>query len=100
MAKAIPVLPEVASMSFMPGFNSPRAMAPSIMFFAARSFTDPPGLFPSNLPKIFTFGFGFKRDNSTKGVLPTNSKSWLILILDDFDVLLVVNFRIRWHAAS
>jgi 1-deoxy-D-xylulose-5-phosphate synthase len=50
MANAIPVLPEVASMSFIPTFNSPRWMAPSIMFLAARSLTEPPGLFPSNFP--------------------------------------------------
>ncbi|MNE85552.1 hypothetical protein D3C80_1825670 [compost metagenome] len=31
MAKAIPVFPLVASISFMPGFNSPRSIAPLIM---------------------------------------------------------------------
>ena len=46
-----------------------------------------------------TFGFGFRRDNSTKGVFPTKSNSWLILILDNFDVLLVVNLRVRGNAA-
>ena len=99
IASAMPVLPEVASMSFIPAFNSPRAMAPSIMFFAARSFTEPPGLLPSSFPKILTFGFGFKRDNSTKGVFPTKSNSWLILILNDFDGFLVVYLGVSRNAA-
>jgi hypothetical protein len=49
MARAIPVLPLVASMSVSPGAISPRASASAIMLMAGRSFTEPAGLLPSSL---------------------------------------------------
>ena len=52
MASAMPVLPEVASISVSPGWMSPRSSARRIMLMAGRSFTEPAGLLPSSLPRI------------------------------------------------
>jgi hypothetical protein len=57
----------------MPGLISPRSKALFIMFSAGRSFTLPPGLFPSSLAKILTFGFGLSLLNSASGVFPIKS---------------------------
>ena len=73
IAKAMPVFPLVASISFMPGFMSPRSNALLIIFSAGRSFTLPPGLFPSSFAKIFTLGFGLSLLNSASGVFPIRS---------------------------
>ena len=55
MAKAMPVLPLVASIRVSPGRISPRSCARKNMDIAGRSLTDPAGLFPSNLPKMTLF---------------------------------------------
>jgi hypothetical protein len=43
------VLPEVASVSVLPGLSSPVRSASYTMERAARSLTEPPGLKPSSL---------------------------------------------------
>src|SRR4051794_18226770 len=43
------------------------------MYFAARSFTDPPGFWPSSFTTMRTRGFGLSADTSTIGVLPMRS---------------------------
>src|ERR1044071_2020929 len=53
MARPMPVLPLVASMTVWPGFSKPRRSASSITPSARRSFTDPIGLNAS----IFTYRF-------------------------------------------
>ena len=50
-ASAMPVLPAVPSTIVPPACSAPRASASSTMPRAARSFTDPPGLRNSALPK-------------------------------------------------
>ena len=84
IARAMPVLPDVASINLVPDLISPRAMADSIMFLAARSLTEPPGLFPSSLPRMRTRGFVCNFVRSTSGVLPTKSNNAAILFFDYF----------------
>src|SRR5262249_16427606 len=43
--------------------------------FAARSFTDPPGFWPSSLARMRTFRFGLSAVMSTIGVLPMRSSA-------------------------
>src|SRR5437667_258378 len=52
MASAMPVLPEVESRMVFPGTSRPRASPSSIILRAGRSFTEPPGLKPSSLPRM------------------------------------------------
>ena len=76
IASAIPVLPEVESRITLPGFNLPSAIPTSIIFFAGRSLTEPPGLKPSSLAKIRTpagINPAVSRVISSSGVLPTRS---------------------------
>jgi hypothetical protein len=49
IAKAMPVFPEVASMTTLPSFMSPLSMASKNIERAGLSFTEPPGLKPSSL---------------------------------------------------
>ncbi len=49
-ARPMPVLPEVGSMMTVFSSILPAATASSIMAFAMRSFTEPPGLNDSTLP--------------------------------------------------
>ena len=72
IASEMPVLPEVGSRIVWPGSIAPSASAASIIA-ATRSLTEPVGLRPSSLAKIHTSGFGDRRGNSTRGVLPTAS---------------------------
>jgi hypothetical protein len=74
MANAMPVLPEVASISVSPGLMSPRSAARRIMLRAGRSFTEPAGLLPSSLPRM-TLPFASmsapgRRCSRTSGVAP------------------------------
>src|SRR5438093_6661013 len=73
MASAMPVLPEVESRMVFPGTSRPRASPSSIILRAGRSFTEPPGLKPSSLPRMRTPGATPSRTRriSTSGVLPT-----------------------------
>ena len=73
IAKAMPVLPLVASIKLSPGLISPRISASTIMLNAGRSFTEPAGLLPSNFPKIKFEVCPGNRCKRTNGVLPTNS---------------------------
>jgi hypothetical protein len=73
IASAIPVLPDVGSMSVWPGSIAPSASAASIIAFATRSLTEPVGLRPSSFAKIRTVGLGESLGSSTSGVLPTAS---------------------------
>src|SRR5919198_34338 len=74
MASAMPVLPEVESRMVFPGTSRPRASPSSIILRAGRSFTEPPGLKPSSLPRMRTPGATPSRTRriSTSGVLPTS----------------------------
>src|SRR5262249_9334091 len=56
MASAMPVLPEVESRMVLPGTRHPCRMPSWIILRAGRSFTEPPGLKPSILPKRRTPG--------------------------------------------
>jgi hypothetical protein len=74
MASAMPVLPEVDSISVSPGLMRPRASACLIIDSAGRSLTEPAGLLPSSLPRMTlprcvlpTPGMRWSR---TSGVLP------------------------------
>ena len=69
----MPVLPEVGSRIVWPGPISPSASACSIIALATRSLTEPVGLWPSSLAKIFTSGLGESRCSWTIGVLPIDS---------------------------
>jgi len=77
MASAMPVLPEVASISVSPGRISPRSSAPRIMPMAGRSFTEPAGLLPSSLPRITlpraALSSPGTRTSFTSGVAPITS---------------------------
>ena len=52
IARAMPVLPLVASISVSPGLMSPRSCACVIIDNAGRSFTEPAGLLPSSLARM------------------------------------------------
>ena len=73
IASAIPVFPLVASISLVPAFMSPRSSALRTILSAGRSFTLPPGLFPSSFAKMRTLGFGLSFLISAIGVLPIRS---------------------------
>ena len=66
----MPVLPLVASINTSPGLISPRFSASTIIESAARSFTEPAGLFPSSLTQISLPLSGPRRCSFTRGVLP------------------------------
>src|SRR5947209_10681354 len=69
----MPVFPDDDSRMIWPARRSPFFSASSIIDSAARSFTDPPGFWPSSLATMRTFGFGLSADTSTIGVLPMSS---------------------------
>jgi hypothetical protein len=77
IASAMPVLPEVASISVSPGLISPRSSARLIIDRAGRSFTEPAGLLPSSLPRTtlprFALSAAPMRCSATSGVLPMAS---------------------------
>src|SRR5215831_9940134 len=74
MAYAIPVLPLVASSRIFPGRSKPRRWASATMLAAARSFTDPPGLYHSALPKSVTPGKSrVTASRRKRGVFPIRS---------------------------
>src|SRR5688572_13745264 len=70
----MPVFPDEDSITVVPGSSRPSFSACSIMYLAARSFTDPPGFWPSSLARMRTLGFGLSADTSTSGVLPMRSR--------------------------
>ena len=76
IARAMPVLPEDDSRMIwpQPGARMPSFSACSIMYLAARSFTEPPGFWPSSLARMRTFGLGDSAETSTIGVLPMRSR--------------------------
>ena len=69
MASAMPVLPEVASITVWPGFSFPVRSASSIIAIARRSFTEDSGLKNSHFTYMVTF-LGARRWMRTMGVLP------------------------------
>src|SRR5471032_863613 len=73
MARAIPVLPEVASIRVSPGLICPRNSARVIIDSAGRSLTEPAGLFPSSLSNKVLLVLPGRRCKRTNGVLPTQS---------------------------
>jgi hypothetical protein len=76
MAYAMPVLPLVESRSVLPGENLPVRRPSAMMLEAARSFTDPPGLYHSAFPRSSTRGKSAAiRSTRTSGVLPIRSTS-------------------------
>ena len=74
MASAMPVLPDVASISVSPGLMMPRFSASTIIEYAGRSLTLPAGLLPSSLPRMTVLSGtpcrAGKRCRRTSGVLP------------------------------
>src|SRR5690554_2937549 len=79
MARATPVLPEVASTTVSPGLSRPRCSASRMMARARRSLTEPPGLKDSTFAYIVTppAATRFRR---TTGVPPMVSRmlSWIL----------------------
>src|SRR5471030_565624 len=73
MARAMPVLPEVASIRVSPGLICPRNSARVIIDSAGRSLTEPAGLFPSSLSNKVLLVLPGRRCKRTNGVLPTQS---------------------------
>ena len=73
MARAIPVLPEVASIRVSPGLICPRNSARAIIDSAGRSLTEPAGLLPSSLSNRVLLVSPAMRCKRTRGVLPTQS---------------------------
>jgi hypothetical protein len=77
MASAMPVLPDVASISVSPGLNVATLFGTAIIDSAGRSFTEPAGLLPSSLPSTTLPRSALSlRPNAlqrTSGVLPTAS---------------------------
>src|SRR5215471_14366764 len=74
MAYAIPVFPLVASSRIFPGRSKPRRWASATMLAAARSLTEPPGLYHSALPKSVIFGKSrVTASRRRRGVLPIRS---------------------------
>src|SRR3954454_16050129 len=71
----MPVLPEDDSMIVCPGRSWPAFSASSIMALAARSFTDPPGFWPSNFASTRARGLGLRLLTSTSGVFPIRSRT-------------------------
>src|SRR5215469_4085174 len=73
----MPVLPLVESRRIFPGFSLPECRASRMMLAAARSFTDPPGLHHSALPRSSTPGRArLTRSRRSSGVFPTRSKAY------------------------
>src|SRR3990167_7426527 len=91
MASAMPVLPEVASISVSPGLMSPRASAWTIIDSAGRSLTEPAGLLPSSLARMTLLRWSLAapgmRTRRTSGVFPTKSCRVLYIFLEPLDVL-------------
>ena len=75
MAMPMPVLPEDGSIRVCPGSRMPSFSAASIMDRAIRSFTEPPGFWPSSLIRMRTSGLGLSELMSTSGVLPIRSST-------------------------
>src|SRR5690349_18373651 len=70
-ARPMPVLPAVPSTTVPPGFNAPRFSASRTIQSAARSFTEPPGLRNSALPRISQPVSSESLFSRMRGVLPT-----------------------------
>jgi hypothetical protein len=66
----MPVLPAVPSTIVPPGFSRPRRSASRMMWSAARSFTDWPGLRNSALPQMSQPVASETRLSRMSGVLP------------------------------
>src|SRR5208282_3294297 len=73
IAKAIPVLPDVASRIIFPGSRRPAVRAYSSMYKASRSFTEPPILYHSSFAYMFPSSGQVRCFILTKGVLPIKS---------------------------
>src|SRR5208283_2553460 len=73
IASAMPVLPDVASMSVSPGSIVPRLSASTTIDSAGRSLTEPAGLLPSSLASSTLLVAPGRRCSRTSGVLPTVS---------------------------
>jgi hypothetical protein len=69
-----PVLPPLYSTTAIPGRNSPRRSAPSIIPRAIRSLYDPVGLKYSSFTSTVAAPSGTTRRNRTTGVLPIASR--------------------------
>ena len=75
MARPMPVLPLVGSMSVSPGLMSPRFSASSSMRTPMRSFTEPPGFMNSSLARISAGRSRPMRARRTIGVRPTAERT-------------------------
>src|SRR5580658_180168 len=74
----MPVLPDDGSRRTCPGSpgrRTPDFSASSIIERAMRSFTEPPGFWPSSLRRMRTSGLGLSGETSTSGVLPIRSRT-------------------------
>src|SRR5580658_7172098 len=73
-ARPMPVLPEDGSKRMSPAVSRPSFSASSTIDSAMRSFTDPPGFWPSSLMRMRAAGLGLSALTSTRGVLPIRSR--------------------------
>src|ERR1035438_1569188 len=72
----MPVLPLVESSRILPGASWPARRASRMMLAAARSLTDPPGLYHSAFPSNSTPGrLEVKAFSGSSGVLPMRDKT-------------------------
>src|SRR5689334_5521145 len=72
----MPVLPLVESSKIFPELSLPECSASRMMFAAARSLTEPPGLYHSALARNVTCGrCSLTRSRRSKGVFPTRSSA-------------------------
>ena len=80
IASAIPVLPDVGSMTVCPGLRTPRRSASSIIAIASRSLTELIGLKASHLTYIVVPA-GARRLMRTTGVFPMVPRmlSWITM---------------------
>src|SRR4051794_17680635 len=72
-ASPIPVLPDDGSRIVWPGLSVPSASARSTITLAMRSFTDPPGFWPSSFTRMRASGLGLRAVTSIIGVFPMRS---------------------------
>jgi hypothetical protein len=83
----MPVLPLVGSMIVVFGLIRPCFSASAIMLQHMRSFTLPPGLRASSLPKMMAFASFAILFSRTSGVLPIVSKTLFAIFAIGFYLL-------------
>src|SRR5579864_2807960 len=78
----MPVFPDDGSSRVSPGERRPSFSASSTIERAIRSFTDPPGFWPSSLIRMRASGLGLSELTSTRGVSPMRSRMLVTCAMD------------------